>query len=68
MHTFKRLLTTDGVLSRVYRLPKIHKIDNPLRIITSSLNSPYLACFLHNIIKNSIPEAQCGKKQLSFSQ
>jgi len=59
LHTYKRLLTTDGVLPRTYGLPKIHKIGNSLRIIISSLNSPlyHLAWFLHNIIKNSILEA-----------
>jgi len=45
-------------------MPKIHKIGNPLRIIISSLNSPlyYLACYIHNIIKNSIPEALSSVK------
>jgi len=36
-------------------LPKIHKPNNPLRIIVSSINSPLysLAIFIHNIIHNS---------------
>ncbi|XP_039303911.1 uncharacterized protein LOC120357488 [Solenopsis invicta] len=58
-HIYRSLLTTDGVLPRAYGLPKIHKPNNPLRIIISSINSPLhsLAYFLHNIIYNSIPEA-----------
>ncbi|XP_011687064.1 PREDICTED: uncharacterized protein LOC105449506 [Wasmannia auropunctata] len=32
-HTYKTLLTTDGVIPRAYGLPKIHKPNNPLRII-----------------------------------
>lgn len=52
-------MSTDGILPRAYGLPKIHKPGNPLRIIVSSINSPLykLACFLHNIIKDSMPEA-----------
>ncbi|KYN15798.1 hypothetical protein ALC57_11970, partial [Trachymyrmex cornetzi] len=50
--TYRRLLTTDGVIPRAYGLTKIHKDGNPLRIIVSSINSPLysLSLFLHNII------------------
>jgi len=54
--TYKRLLTTDGLLPRAYGLPKVHKKDNPLRIIISSIDSPLysLANFLHKILIKSI--------------
>ena len=57
--TYRRLLTTDGVIPRVYGLTKIYKESNPLRVIVSSINSPlyYLSLFLHNIINDSIPKA-----------
>jgi len=47
----------DGNIPRTYGLIKIHKAGNPLRVIVSLLNSPlyYLLFYLHNIIKNSIP-------------
>jgi len=53
------MLITDGLLPRAYGVPKIHKDGCPLRIIVSSLKNHHyeLTCFLHNIIKNSIPEA-----------
>ena len=38
--TFRSLNITDCNLPRAYGLPKIHKPDNPLRIIISSLDSP----------------------------
>ena len=48
--TYRRLLTTDGIIPRVYGLTKIHKDGNPLRMIVSSVNSPlyYFSLFLHN--------------------
>jgi len=33
--TYKRLLITEGNISRSYGFPKIHEIDCPLRIIVS---------------------------------
>jgi len=59
IRTYKKLLITDGLLPRAYGLPKLHKEGYPLRIIISSLKSPLyeLACYFHNIIKCSIPEA-----------
>lgn len=46
-------------LPRAYELPKIHKINHPLRIIISSLNSSLyeLALFLHNIMFKNFPMA-----------
>jgi len=46
-------------LPRAYGLPKIHKPNNPLRIIVSSINSPLfsLAKYLHDIIQKSIPKS-----------
>jgi len=60
LHTYKRLLITDGTLPKAYGLPKLHKTGCPLRIIISSLNSPLykLADYLHKIIKCSVPEAR----------
>ena len=57
--TYRRLLTTDGVIPKAYGLTKIHKDGNPLRVIVSSVNSPlyYLSLFLHNLISDSIPKA-----------
>jgi len=53
---YKRLLTTDGLLSRAYGLPKIHKNGCPLRIIVSSIDSPLhsLSNFLHKILINAV--------------
>ena len=53
--TYRRLLTTDGVIPKAYGLTKIHKDGNPLRVIVSSVNSPlyYLSLFLHNLISDS---------------
>jgi len=47
-------MTSDSNIPR-YGLIKIHKADNLLRIITSSINSPLF--FLHNIIIKSISQA-----------
>ncbi|XP_025264619.1 uncharacterized protein LOC112637990 [Camponotus floridanus] len=54
---YRSLNCTDGVLPRAYGLPKIHKKNNPLRIIVSSKNTPLygLAKFLHDIIYKSVP-------------
>ncbi|XP_011868003.1 PREDICTED: uncharacterized protein LOC105562081, partial [Vollenhovia emeryi] len=54
--TYKSLLSTDGVLPRAYGLPKVHKLECPLRIIVSSVNSPLfnIADFLHKIIQKNI--------------
>jgi len=59
VRVYRKLLITDGLLPRAYGLPKLHKRGYPLRVIISSLKSPLyeLACYLHDIIKNSIPEA-----------
>jgi len=59
-HTYRKLLITDGLLPRAYGLPKLHKTGHPLRVIISSLKSPLynLSCYLHNIIKCSVPEAK----------
>lgn len=39
----KRIIPKDIVLPRVYRLPKIHKTDNPLRLIVNTIGSPTYA-------------------------
>jgi len=54
--TMRSLLRSDGVLPRAYDLPKIHKIDCPLKIIFSSFNSPLhkLAAYLHKILHDNL--------------
>jgi len=49
---YKTLNCTNGNLPRCYELPKIHKVDSPLRIIVSTLRSPlyYVSRFLHEIL------------------
>jgi len=37
---YRMLMNNDGIISRAYSLPKIHKTGHPLRIIVSSVNSP----------------------------
>jgi len=53
---YKKLYISDGELPRSCGLPKIHKTNTPLRIIVSSINSPFykLAIFLKDIIKKSL--------------
>jgi len=55
--TYRSLNCNDGLLPRVYGLPKVHKPDCPFRIIVSSLDSPLynLATFLHKILIKNIP-------------
>jgi len=36
IHTYRKLLNTDGLLPRVYGLSKLHKEGYPLRVIISS--------------------------------
>ena len=47
----------DSNLARAYDLPKIHKENNPLRIIISDINSPtcILSKYLKTIITKSLP-------------
>lgn len=57
-HHTKQFLTSNGaLLSRAYRVPKIHKPGYSFRIIFSTVNSSLhkLASFLHKILYNSIP-------------
>jgi len=60
LHTYRKLLVTDGLMPKAYGLPKLHKTGHPLRVIISSLQSPLynLSGYLHNIIKNYVPEAK----------
>ncbi|KAG5335552.1 GT2D2 protein, partial [Acromyrmex charruanus] len=59
--TYRRLLTSDGVIPRAYGLIKIHKEDYSLRVIVSCINSPLynFSLFLHNLISDviSIPKS-----------
>ena len=56
---YKALYCSDGLLPRVYGLPKIHKPGCPLRIIVSSIGNPLysLATYLHNMLFKTIPKA-----------
>lgn len=49
-----RLKTNNAIAPRLYGLPKIHKIDFPLRHIFSFISSPsYELCkFIINILRN----------------
>lgn len=48
---------TDTVLAKIYGLPKIHKVDIPLRPIVSCIGTPFefLSKFISQILKNSLP-------------
>ncbi|XP_077270690.1 uncharacterized protein LOC143901933 [Temnothorax americanus] len=63
---YRWLYCSDGILPREYGLPKIHKINCPLRIIVSCVDSPLynLAAFLHKVMFNSFPK---GDSQVSNS-
>lgn len=51
--TYRRLLTTDDVISRTYGLTRIHKKTATHWEFVSSINSPLLSFFfLHNIIND----------------
>jgi len=54
---YKSSYRSEGILSRAYRLPKIHKPDIPFRLIISSIDSPFysLASFLQEIIIKHVP-------------
>lgn len=54
---YRRLNSLVPVLPRAYGLPKVHKVNHPLRIIVSFINTPLydLATFIHDIIHKSIP-------------
>ena len=56
------LTQTNTQLPKAYGLPKIHKVDIPLRSIISTVNSPihFLAKILNNELKN------CIKKPKSY--
>lgn len=56
--TLKQLICNNGTISKIYGLTKLHKINNPLRPIVATYNSPtyktakYLANILSNLTKN----------------
>ena len=56
---YRFLNSTDGVLPRAYGLPKVHKLNCPLRIIVSSTGTPLhsLAKYLHEVLYEAIPKA-----------
>ena len=57
--TYKMLYSSDGLCPRFYGLPKIHKLEIPLRPIVSFVNSPtyaisgYLARILSPVVGNT---------------
>jgi len=52
--TYRRLLTTDDVISRTYGLTKIHKKTQPIESLYPLLTVHYyLSFFLHNIINDA---------------
>jgi len=57
-YTYKLLKCTNRNLPRCYGLPKIHKIGFPLRLIVSSLGSPFynVERFIHDILLTSVPK------------
>lgn len=57
-HTFRSLMYSEGVLPRAYGLPKIHKVNCPLRIIVSFINCPLhaVASFLHKCLYDNLPK------------
>jgi len=54
---YKSLYCSDGILPKVYGLPKIHKPGNPFRIIISSIDSPFhsMSSFLQKLLTEHIP-------------
>jgi len=54
--TYFLLFSNDSSLSKAYGMPKIHKVNFPLRIIVSSINTVLyqLSKFLHKIINDSL--------------
>lgn len=52
----KSLNSTIANLPRAYSVPKLHKKDNPLRIIISYIDTPLhkFASYIHNIIQKSL--------------
>ena len=49
----KRLIPEDSIMARIYGLPKVHKVGNPLRPIVNTIGSPTyaLAKYLTNKLK-----------------
>lgn len=54
----KDIITTNTVLAKMYGLPKIHKLNTPLRPVVSSINTPtyHMAKIFKNILTNSLPK------------
>lgn len=66
-----KLSTHNAIAPKMYGLPKIHKVDTPLRPICSSINSPsYNLCkFIVNILKNIMIESKYNiKNSTEFQQ
>jgi len=56
--------SSDSLLPKAYGLPKLHKVNVPLRIIVSSINTTLysLAKFLNKIISDNIPHTEYQAK------
>ena len=63
-HRFK-FSQTDTMLSRIYGLPKIHKLGYPLRPVVSSISSPiyFLSQQYDQMLKNSISKPKSHIKK-----
>jgi len=59
-----QLRSSDSLLPKAYGLPKLHKVDVPLRLIVSSVNTTLypIAKFLNKIISDSIPHTEYRAK------
>jgi len=59
-----QLRSSDSLLPKAYGLPKLHKVNVPLRLIVSSINTSLypIAKFLNKIISDSIPHTDYQAK------
>jgi len=55
-----QLRSSDSLLPKAYGLPKLHKVNAPLRLIVFSINTTLypIAKFLNKIISDSIPHTE----------
>lgn len=54
--TYKKLICHNGTLARIYGLPKLHKINHPLRPIVAAYTEPQnnLSKYFSKILKNTL--------------
>lgn len=71
LFTYKKLICHNGLPSKIYGLPKLHKLNFPLRPIVSTYTSPIylLSKFLSQIITNVVKQNKsCIKDSWSFKK